>query len=100
MAVAPTVGTPVFAEETNWAGSMSDSELAGGVCVTVTATPALTFDPGEPESELADLGDHEVFGAFFGAHRRGVERFVQTRMGFNHAAIKASRTPPADTLRR
>ena len=50
----PPVGTasivrvPVFVEVTNWTGVASQSECAAGLCVTVTATPALTFDPGEP----------------------------------------------------
>lgn len=53
---SPPVGTasivevPVFVEVTNWTGVVTDSECAGGLCVTVTATPALTFSPGETGS--------------------------------------------------
>ena len=53
---SPPVGTasivevPVFVEVTNWTGVVTDSECAGGLCVTVTATPALTFFPGETGS--------------------------------------------------
>ncbi|MGE3448638.1 MAG: hypothetical protein AB7H92_13780 [Microbacteriaceae bacterium] len=53
---SPPVGTasivevPVFVEVTNWTGVVTDSECAGGVCVTVTATPQLTFTPGEAGS--------------------------------------------------
>lgn len=51
---SPPVGTasivdvPVFVEVTNWTGNVVDSACAGGMCVTVTATPSLTFAPGEP----------------------------------------------------
>lgn len=53
---SPPVGTasivevPVFVEVTNWTGVVTDSECAGGLCVTVTATPALTFSPAETGS--------------------------------------------------
>lgn len=53
---SPQVGTnsilrvPVFVEVTNWTGVISESECAGGLCVTVTASPQLTFTPGEPDS--------------------------------------------------
>lgn len=53
---SPPVGTasivdvPVFVEVTNWTGNVVDSACAGGMCVTVTATPSLTFAPGEPGS--------------------------------------------------
>lgn len=53
---SPPVGTasivdvPVFVEVTNWTGTVTDSECAGGICVTITATPALTFTPGESSS--------------------------------------------------
>jgi len=53
---SPTVGTasivevPVFVEVTNWTGVITDSECAGGLCVTVTATPELTFTPAETGS--------------------------------------------------
>lgn len=45
---ASIVRVPVFVEVTNWTGVVSQSECAAGLCVTVTATPTLTFDPGEP----------------------------------------------------
>ncbi len=47
---ASIVGIPVFVEVTNWAGVVNESACAGGLCVTVTATPALTFTPGETGS--------------------------------------------------
>lgn len=53
---SPPVGTasivevPVFVEVTNWTGVITDSECAGGLCVTVTATPQLTFTPAEAGS--------------------------------------------------
>lgn len=45
--VAAIVGVPVFVEVTNWTGVVTEQECAGGLCVTVTATPVLSFDPGE-----------------------------------------------------
>lgn len=45
---ASIVDVPVFVEVTNWTGNVVDSACAGGMCVTVTATPSLTFSPGEP----------------------------------------------------
>jgi hypothetical protein len=47
---AAIVGVPVFVEVTNWTGVLTEAECAGGLCVTVTATPALTFIPGETGS--------------------------------------------------
>lgn len=47
---ASIVGVPVFVSVVNWTGVVSESQCAGGLCVTVTATPALRFDPGEPGS--------------------------------------------------
>ena len=44
---ASIVGVPVFVEVMNWTSAVTESECAGGLCVTVTATPALTFSPGE-----------------------------------------------------
>ena len=44
------VGVPVFVDVTNWTGVVAESECAGGMCVTVTATPSLTFIPGETRS--------------------------------------------------
>jgi hypothetical protein len=45
--VASIVGVPVFVAVTNWTGVVTESGCAGGICVTVTATPKLTFIPGE-----------------------------------------------------
>jgi hypothetical protein len=56
VATSPPAGTPsivdipVFVEVTNWTGVITQSECAGGLCVTVSATPTLTFAPGEPGS--------------------------------------------------
>lgn len=47
---ASIVDVAVFVEVTNWTGAITDSECAGGLCVTVSATPTLTFTPGEPGS--------------------------------------------------
>ncbi|MFZ6003070.1 MAG: hypothetical protein ACOYXM_03985 [Actinomycetota bacterium] len=53
---SPPVGTasivevPVFVEVTNWTGVITDSDCAGGLCVTVTATPQLIFTPAETAS--------------------------------------------------
>lgn len=53
---SPPVGTasivtvPVFVRVENWTGVVSESECAGGLCVTVAATPSLRFDPAEPGS--------------------------------------------------
>lgn len=47
---ASIVGVPVFVMVTNWTGVASASECAGGLCVTVTATPQMHFAPGEPDS--------------------------------------------------
>ena len=45
--VSSVVNTPVFVEVTNWQSQITDSECVLGVCVTMTATPTLTFDPGD-----------------------------------------------------
>jgi hypothetical protein len=54
----PPVGTPsiitlpVFVQVTNWVdGFQVGPNCVQGVCVTLTAEPTLTFDPGEPGSE-------------------------------------------------
>jgi hypothetical protein len=52
LGVASIVGVPVFVEVTNWTGARSESECAGGLCVTVTATPSVSFTPGEPGSAV------------------------------------------------
>ena len=45
---ASIIGVPVFVTVVNWTGVVTQTECAGGLCVTVTATPQLTFRPGEP----------------------------------------------------
>lgn len=53
---SPAIGTPsivrvpVFVAVSNWTGVATEAECAGGLCVTVTATPSLVFRPGEPEA--------------------------------------------------
>jgi hypothetical protein len=52
----PAVGEPAiisfstFIQISNWTGAVTDRECdpTGLLCVTVTATPSLSFDPGEP----------------------------------------------------
>jgi hypothetical protein len=45
---ASIIGVPVFVTVVNWTGVVTQTECAGGLCVTVTATPQLAFRPGEP----------------------------------------------------
>ena len=45
---ASIIGVPAFVAVVNWTGVVTETECAGGLCVTVTATPQLTFRPGEP----------------------------------------------------
>lgn len=47
--VAAIVGVPVFVQVTNWTGVVTAQECAG-FCVTVRATPSLTFTPGEVDA--------------------------------------------------
>ena len=42
------VNHPAFLAIDNWTGTITDQECAGTLCVTVTATPTLTWTPGEP----------------------------------------------------
>lgn len=66
LGTASIVGVPVFVEVTNWTGVRTESECAGGVCVTVTASPAVSFTPGEPGSAVvacAGAGSQFVPGA-------------------------------------
>jgi hypothetical protein len=65
---SPPLGTasiltvPVFISVANWSGVINESGCGGGICVTVTATPLLTFDPGEPGSKsLACTGSGTKF---------------------------------------
>ncbi len=48
---ASIIGVPVFVTVVNWTGVVTQTECAGGLCVTVTATPQLTFRPGEPGAQ-------------------------------------------------
>lgn len=50
--VAAIVNAPVFVEVTNWQPEIVQSECALGVCVTMTATPTLTFDPGDGSAPI------------------------------------------------
>jgi hypothetical protein len=53
--VASVVNTPVFVEVTNWQSEIVDSDCVLGVCVTMTATPSLAFDPGDGSTAIACL---------------------------------------------
>jgi hypothetical protein len=46
--VPAVVNHPTFVAVENWTGTVTDQECAFLLCVSVTATPALTWDPGEP----------------------------------------------------
>jgi hypothetical protein len=46
--VAATIHVPTFVLVTNWQGEISRSRCVLSVCVSLTATPSLRFDPGEP----------------------------------------------------
>jgi len=45
--VAGVVNAPVFVGVTNWQPEIVDGQCVLGVCVTMTATPTLSFDPGD-----------------------------------------------------
>lgn len=46
--VAAIVDVPTFVAVSNWQGEIVEGpECVFGVCVTITATPTLTFDPGD-----------------------------------------------------
>lgn len=49
--VAAIVGVPVFVQVTNWTGVVTAQECAG-FCVSVSAVPSLTFNPGEAGASL------------------------------------------------
>jgi hypothetical protein len=51
---ASIVDVPTFVAVTNWQRTVHESDCAVGVCVDLTATPTLTFDPGEPGSEVVE----------------------------------------------
>lgn len=48
------IAVPTFVSVTNWDGQVVEDgcDSTGTVCVTITATPTLTFDPGEPDAPL------------------------------------------------
>jgi hypothetical protein len=47
--VASTIGLPTFVSVPNWQGELTPPDhCLRGVCVSLRAEPALTFDPGEP----------------------------------------------------
>jgi hypothetical protein len=46
--VPAVVNHPTFVVVENWTGTITDQECAFLLCVTVTATPSLMWDPGEP----------------------------------------------------
>jgi hypothetical protein len=45
--VSAVVNTPVFVEVTNWRPEIVDGDCILGVCVSMTASPSLVFDPGD-----------------------------------------------------
>ncbi|HEY8543825.1 MAG TPA: hypothetical protein VIL36_02215 [Acidimicrobiales bacterium] len=50
------IDVPTFVSVTNWQGEFTASDCdaaTGTVCVSLTATPALTFDPGDGTGEIA-----------------------------------------------
>ena len=51
---ASIVGIPVFVAVANWTGVITDSACGGGLCVTVTAKPQLTFSTGDPGGKSID----------------------------------------------
>jgi hypothetical protein len=50
--VSAVVNTPVFVEVTNWQPQVEDGECVLGVCVAMTATPTLSFDPGDGSGSM------------------------------------------------
>lgn len=50
LGVPSVVEVPVFVSVTNWQPTISVSDSLTGIPVTVTATPQLLFEPGEPGS--------------------------------------------------
>jgi hypothetical protein len=47
--VAAILEVPSFIQVTNWVGQQTPRDCLGGVCVSITATPTLSFDPGESD---------------------------------------------------
>lgn len=50
------ISFPTFVQVSNWTGAVTDEECdpTGLLCVTVTATPSLSFAPGEPGAPAID----------------------------------------------
>ena len=58
------ISFPTFIQVSNWSGVVQDRECdpTGTLCVSVTATPALTFSPGEPgASTISCVGSGSRF---------------------------------------
>jgi hypothetical protein len=85
------IGVPTFVAVENWTGSVSESECAAGLCVTVTAAPVLTFTPGEPEAPIKECTGRGT------RHRAGADPHDEaTRAGacahaFDHRTAVAER---------
>lgn len=60
LATSPAPGTaaivdvPTFVAVDNWQGALEEEDCERGVCVTLTATPTLRFDPGEPGASVIE----------------------------------------------
>lgn len=50
LGTASIINVPVFVAVSNWTGAITDSACGGGLCVTVTATPKLSYTTGEPDT--------------------------------------------------
>jgi hypothetical protein len=48
---------PVFVSVTNWTGTITKADCVGGICVTVTAKPALKYAPGETGAKTVVCSD-------------------------------------------
>lgn len=48
------IDVPTFVAVSNWQGEISRSRCVQGVCVSLTATPTLRFDPGEPGADAIE----------------------------------------------
>jgi hypothetical protein len=69
---ASVVHVPTFVSMSNWQPAFERSHCLQGVCVTLFAEPALTFDPGEPDAETKHC---EPGGTVF--QRNGADPEVQ-----------------------
>lgn len=52
--VRQLVQVPTFVEVTNWQGEFSVDRCEGPVCVSLSAVPSLSLDPGEPGAGTVD----------------------------------------------